>query len=142
MCCGISSSSGSRMVTVLQEDTSGMLLCEDVPSQHSSGHLSVTSTVIDDWCREWVILLECPAVPGHSNFLILFSRASVPSFIKRARAVTGASPHWQFISIDLAIQFPTQWSPVAQSQFLWTSLCMDLWVLQQQIQHPMKIAGS
>ena len=40
--------------------------------------------------------------------LILFSRASVLSSIKRARAVMEASPHWQFISVDLAIQFSTQ----------------------------------
>ena len=36
---------------------------------------------------------------------ILFSRAGVLSFIKRARAAMEASPHWQFISVDLAMQF-------------------------------------
>ena len=36
---------------------------------------------------------------------ILFSRASVLSFSKRARAAMEASPHWQFISVDLAMQF-------------------------------------
>ena len=34
--------------------------------------------------------------------LALFSRASVPSHFNRARAVMGASPHRQFISVDLA----------------------------------------
>ena len=77
---------------------------------------------------------------------ILFARASVLSFIKRARAVMGASPHWQFISVDLAsksdfhmessgsvticVRLPFAWisrcsNPTA-SQWHLTCLCMLL----------------
>ena len=44
------------------------------------------------------------------------SRAGVLSFVKRARAVMGASPHWQFISVDLASKSDFHIEPsVAQS---------------------------
>ena len=54
----------------------------------------------------------------------------------------GASPHWQFISVDLASKSDFHMEPsVAQSQFaLDFPLCGSLGVALL-IQHPMQIAG-
>ena len=63
--------------------------------------------------------------------------------MKRARAVMEANPHWQFVSVDLAIPFSTQQSPVvAQTKFLLDFPLHGSLGVAQQIQHLIEITGE
>ena len=60
-------------------------------------------------------LQECVGMSSCTWSFLFYFLEPVCHLIQESQAVMEASPHWQFVSVDLAIQFSTQWSPVAQS---------------------------
>ena len=108
-----------KLPTIIPVSTVVAFIKAFIHWQHRSGFTATILCLTGNTC--WNIQLSLV-------ILILFSRASVFSF-QRARAVMGASPHWQFISVDLASKSDFHIEPSSsviisiRLPFAWISRC-------------------